>query len=153
MRINSKYLKKYLNIDDVIEYKSDTIIFNGNNLKEEDIYKINNIDIERYILEVADKKNKYLLSNNYYSSSSLYSKNDKSIRQYGLETNLFILPICDVIYSIINRLIDEFVSYEFKSLGYINSFLNRSYELYKMICDDLDDDYIVVYDMNESDFN
>ncbi len=142
MRINSDVLNKILKFNDVVKYESIEILYDGNNLINDEIISINEVDFESFILDYSNKNNKYLLYYNYESSSILYSKNDKALREFGYEASLFLLPLSDAVLGLIGRLQDEY--YE-RVLS--KSFFERSYELYKLIGMDLNEEFIIIYNV------
>lgn len=142
MRINSDVLNKILKFNDVVKYESIEILYDGNNLINDEIISINEVDFEGFILDYSNKNNKYLLYYNYESSSILYSKNDKALREFGYEASLFLLPLSDTVLGLIGRLQDEY--YE---RGLSKFFFERSYELYKLIGMDLNEEFIIIYNV------
>ncbi len=107
----------------------------------DNIIMVDDIKFDDFILNYANKNNLYLLSNNYSYDFGFISLNDKAIKEYGLYPQNYIMPLSDGILELIGNFLDEYETYEIS-----NSFKNRSYELYKLICEELKDGYLVLFE-------
>jgi len=125
-----------------IKYIDETVKYTGMLLNKE-ILEIDNILFDDFILDYANKNNIPLLYNSYDYETGLIGKNEIAIRKYGYNVSLFLLPFSDAVLGLVGRFLDE--SYDPSS-----TFIDRSYELYKLICIELSE-CIVVFDMNSND--
>lgn len=134
---------KYENLYDIvdgrkIEYVDGDI---SNKLINKDILNIDDIPFDDFILKYADDTNMPLLYNGYQYDSGFKSGNDRAIREYTLYPNTIFLPLSDGLLGLISNFIDEYDSYESPT------FIARSYEVFKIISDEMKGKAIIVFDM------
>ncbi len=123
------------------------IINDFNLLKEDDtITLVDGISFNDFILNYANKKDLYLLENDYYYDFGFKSLNDKAIKEYNIYPQTYIMPISDSLLSLIGSFCDEYSILEDSD---IKGFIKRSYEVYKIICSELKDRFIVIYNISE----
>ncbi len=145
IQLQEKRLKEILDICNVktIKYIDGTVNYNGT-LANKEILEIDDLSFDDFILKYANESNIPLLYNSYEYETGLESRNEAAIRKYGINASLFLLPFSDAVLGLIGRFLDE--SYEPSS-----TYKERSYELYKLICMELDD-CLVVFDMNDFEY-
>lgn len=112
----------------------------SNELRDLKILKIDSIPFDEFIRDYADKNDLELLYNGYQYDSGFKSGNDKAIRNYTLYPNTMFMPLSDPLLGLISNFIDEYDSYE------SSTFEARSYEVFKLISDELRERAIVVFD-------
>ncbi|MCR5706591.1 MAG: hypothetical protein K6G48_07335 [Acholeplasmatales bacterium] len=124
------------------------IVDDFNTLKEDDsIDLVGDTRFDDFILSYANKKNLYLLANDYAYDFGFKSLNDMAIREYNVCPQTYIMPISDALLSLIGNFLDEYTTLEDSDA---KGFIKRSYEAYKIICDELKDRFIVTFNMNET---
>ncbi len=99
-----------------------------------------------FITKYADKNDLYLLENNYYYEFGFKSLNSKAIREYNIYPQIITFPISDALINLIGNFLDEYSELLEED---ITSYIRRSYEAYKIISDELNEGYLVIYGMNE----
>ena len=69
-----------------------------------------------------------------------------AIREYNVYPQIINFPISDALINLLGNFLDE---YSELSSEDIKSYIRRSYEVYKIISDELNENYLVIYGMNE----
>ena len=132
-----------------------SITINGN--KTSDFSSINENDtitmvdlvpFDDFIINYSNKNNLYLFDNNYSYDFGFKSLNDLALREYNIYPQTFILPVSDPMLGLLGNFLDEWSLMEDCD---IHSFIKRAYEVYKLICDELKDKYIVLFNENYED--
>ncbi len=123
------------------------IINDFNLINESDtVTYVDNLTFTGFITKYADKNNLYLLENNYYYEFGFKSLNSLAIREYNVYPQIINFPISDALINLLGNFLDE---YSELSSEDIKSYIRRSYEVYKIISDELNENYLVIYGMNE----
>lgn len=126
-----------------------SITINGNkisdfsNINETDtITMVDLVPFDDFIINYSNKNNLYLFDNNYSYDFGFKSLNDLALREYNIYPQTFILPVSDPMLGLLGNFLDEWSLMEDCD---IHGFIKRAYEVYKLICDELKDKYIVLF--------
>lgn len=129
-----------------------SITINGNktsdflNINETDnITMVDLVPFDDFIINYSNKNNLYLFDNNYSYDFGFKSLNDLALREYNIYPQTFILPVSDPMLGLLGNFLDEWSLMEDCD---IHGFIKRAYEVYKLICDELKDKYIVLFNEN-----
>lgn len=132
-----------------------SITINGNkisdfsNINETDnITMVDLVPFDDFIINYSNKNNLYLFDNNYSYDFGFKSLNDLALREYNIYPQTFILPVSDPMLGLLGNFLDEWSLMEDCD---IHGFIKRAYEVYKLICDELKDKYIVLFNENYED--
>lgn len=129
-----------------------SITINGNktsdfsNINETDnITMVDLVPFDDFIINYSNKNNLYLFDNNYSYDFGFKSLNDLALREYNIYPQTFILPVSDPMLGLLGNFLDEWSLMEDCD---IHGFIKRAYEVYKLICDELKDKYLVLFNEN-----
>ena len=132
-----------------------SITINGNktsdfsNINETDnITMVDLVPFDDFIINYSNKNNLYLFDNNYSYDFGFKSLNDLALKEYNIYPQTFILPVSDPMLGLLGNFLDEWSLMEDCD---IHGFIKRAYEVYKLICDELKDKYIVLFNENYED--
>ena len=131
------------------------VTINGNKISDfssvnetDTITMVDLVPFDDFIINYSNKNNLYLLDNNYSYDFGFKSLNDLALREYNIYPQTFILPVSDPMLGLLGNFLDEWSLMEDSD---IHSFIKRAYEVYKLICDELKDKYIVLFSENYED--
>ena len=132
-----------------------SITINGNktsdfsNINETDnITMVDLVPFDDFIINYSNKNNLYLFDNNYSYDFGFKSLNDLALKEYNIYPQTFILPVSDPMLGLLGNFLDEWSLMEDCD---IHGFIKRAYADYKLICDELKDKYIVLFNENYED--
>ena len=137
LQVKYDILKDIFKGEHIFEYDN---LEKTNELLDKKIIKIDSITFDDYIKDYANKNDLELLYNGYQYDCGFKSGNDKAIKKYTLYPNTIFMPLSDPLLGLISNFIDEYDSYD------SNTFEARSYEVFKLISEEMKGQAIIVFD-------